>query len=172
MIADVAPRLLCLLRLRRERRHAAISADDFRISSADERRRRGAWWTVRPSRVGQSVTAPSSARDDANGAQGSHFKRKVRMTRKNTPAIIAAAVGMMLGGAAWAQDAAGEQQSGRTRAQTESRDNSSGGQQTDQAAGGEARGERGQARGQGRGGADMQINQQLQKFAEDPSTAA
>src|SRR5687767_2960993 len=76
------------------------------------------------------------------------------MTRKNTPAILAAAAGMIFTGAAWAQDAAG---------------------QSDQKAQGQGQSQRGEGQGQGKGqgrGADMQINQQLQKFAEDPSTAA
>src|SRR5687767_13308670 len=75
------------------------------------------------------------------------------MTRKNTPAILAAAAGMIFTGAAWAQDAAG---------------------QSDQKAQGQGQSQRGEGQGQGKGqgrGADMQINQQLQKFAEDPSTA-
>lgn len=76
------------------------------------------------------------------------------MTRRNTPAILAAAAGMILSGAAWAQqDAAGGQADQQRPGQS----------QRDQG--------QGQGRGQGRG-ADMQINQQLQKFAEDPSTAA
>jgi putative membrane protein len=77
------------------------------------------------------------------------------MNRRNTPAILAAAAGMIFTGAAWAQDAAG-------------------GAASDQQAQGQSqrdRGARGQGQGQGRG-ADMQIVQQLQQFAQDPNTAA
>src|SRR5688572_22669245 len=80
------------------------------------------------------------------------------MTRKNTPAILAAAAGMIFTGAAWAQETAGQAgQPGQGQGQSQRGE-------------GQAQGQ-GQGRGQGRG-ADMQINQQLQKFAEDPSTAA
>ena len=79
------------------------------------------------------------------------------MTRKHTSVVLAAAAGMIFTGAAWAQDAAGAAgqagQSDPQRGQSEQR--------------GQGRGE---ARGQGRAG-EMQINQQLQQFAQDPSTA-
>ncbi len=81
------------------------------------------------------------------------------MIRKHTPAILAAAAGMIFTGAAWAQETAGQaDQQGQGQGQSQ------------REGGGQGQGQ-GQGRGQGRG-ADMQINQQLQKFAEDPGTAA
>ncbi len=80
------------------------------------------------------------------------------MMRKHTPAILAAAAGMIFTTAAFAQETGG--QSGQQ------------GQGQGQSQRGEGQGQgQGQGRGQGRG-ADMQINQQIQKFAEDPNTAA
>jgi putative membrane protein len=76
------------------------------------------------------------------------------MTRRTTPAILAAAAGMIFSGAAWAQDAAGGQSD----------------PQQGQEQSGQERGQ-GQGRGQGRG-ADMQLNQQLQQISQDPQTAA
>ena len=80
------------------------------------------------------------------------------MTRKNTSAILTAAAVMIFSGAAWAQE---------TAAQAEQP--AQGQSQSQQRGEGQPQGQ-GQGRGQGRG-ADMQINQQIQKFAEDPSTA-
>jgi putative membrane protein len=78
------------------------------------------------------------------------------MMRKHTPAILAAAAGMIFTTAAFAQETGGQSdQQGQGQGQSQP---------------GEGQGQ-GQGRGQGRG-ADMQINQQIQKFAEDPGTAA
>jgi putative membrane protein len=83
------------------------------------------------------------------------------MNRRNTPAILAAAAGMIFTGAAWAQDAAGGAAADQQQGQGQS-----------QRAQGQGQGQgRGQGQGQGRG-ADMQIVQQLQQFAQDPNTAA
>jgi putative membrane protein len=105
------------------------------------------------------------------------------MNCKNTPALIAAALGMIISGAAWAQDATtGGQSSDRQKATVETRNDSSsgsstsGGQQSDSSSQGQGQGRgQGQGQGQGRGqgrGSDMQINQQLMSFAQDPNTAA